>query len=80
MKDEALITEREGMMAENAYRSNLGQGVAYTDYEFGKLAEKNRAKKVNEKPEAPSGKIPSSSGLMEPYCNPKDCKNFDSWN
>lgn len=40
---EALITEREGMTAENRQRKHLGQSMAYGDEDFDALAEKMRA-------------------------------------
>jgi hypothetical protein len=45
---QALICEREGMVAENTYSANLGQGVAYSDAEFGKLSDRIRALKTVE--------------------------------
>ena len=45
---QALMCERDGMIAENTYRDHLGQGVAYTDADFGKLAEQMRALKIVE--------------------------------
>ena len=42
------MCERDGMIAENTYRDHLGQGVAYTDADFGKLAEQMRALKIVE--------------------------------
>jgi len=38
IKLEALITEREGMIAENHQRMSLGQSVAYSDDHFNELA------------------------------------------
>ncbi len=40
---QALICEREGMVAENKQREILGQSMAYTDVDFQILAEKFRA-------------------------------------
>lgn len=40
---EALITEREGMIAENTQRVHLGQSMAYGDGDFTILARKMRA-------------------------------------
>ncbi|MCW4050513.1 MAG: hypothetical protein NWE89_12345 [Candidatus Bathyarchaeota archaeon] len=37
---EALITEREGMMAKNAQRAYLGQAMAYVDKDFYLLADR----------------------------------------
>ena len=42
---QALITEREAMVAENIYRSALSQGPAYADADFGKVAAEIRALK-----------------------------------
>lgn len=39
---EALITEREGMIAENKHREGLGQSMAYGDSAFNALAEQIR--------------------------------------
>jgi len=39
---EALITEREGMLAENTFRLSLGQGMAYTFDSFYDLAQQIR--------------------------------------
>ena len=39
---EALITEREGMIAENKQREILGQSMAYNDQIFMELAERIR--------------------------------------
>jgi len=51
---ESLITEREGMLAENTFRSNLGQGIAYGDKAFQELADRIRALAPNQalKPDA----------------------------
>jgi len=35
---ESLITEREGMIAENMQRESAGHSMAYTDSEFTKLS------------------------------------------
>ncbi len=40
---EALITEREGMLAENTHRLSLGQSIAYGDKGFEALANRMRA-------------------------------------
>jgi len=40
---EALITEREGMLAENKYSLNNGQNISYGDEAFNELAERIRA-------------------------------------
>ena len=45
---QALLCEQNGMLAENEYRSHFGQGVAYTDADFGKLANQIRALKTVE--------------------------------
>ena len=37
---EALITEREGMLAENTHRLDCGHSIAYGDEAFNKLANK----------------------------------------
>ena len=42
---EALITEREGMLAENTHRLTRGEIIAYTDDQFFELAEKMRGLK-----------------------------------
>lgn len=39
---EALITEREGMVAENKVREILGQSMAYHDMDFQILAKQMR--------------------------------------
>ena len=44
---QALITEREGMIAENKYREMLGQSIAYNKVDFNILAEKIRDLKDN---------------------------------
>ena len=38
IKLEALITEREAMIAENNQREILGQSMAYVDHDFRELA------------------------------------------
>lgn len=43
---QALITEREGMIAENMNRQYMNQGMAYTDISFNQLAEKIRKLKT----------------------------------
>jgi len=40
---EALITQREGMIAENTQRSHLGDSIAYVAEDFDALADKMRA-------------------------------------
>jgi len=40
---EALITEREGMLAENTHRLACGHSIAYGDDAFQELADKIRA-------------------------------------
>ena len=45
---QALLCEQNGMLAENEYRSHLGQGVVYADPDFGKLADQIRALKTVE--------------------------------
>jgi hypothetical protein len=42
---QALICEREGMVAENAHRQHAGYSPAYCEYSFLILAEKMRALK-----------------------------------
>lgn len=42
---QALITEREGMIAENTFRQSIDRGMAYTEDSFQILAEKMRALK-----------------------------------
>lgn len=42
---EALITEREGMIAENEHRTRNGNSIAYGDEAFDLLAAKMRALK-----------------------------------
>ena len=42
---QALITEREGMIALNKQREHLGQSMGYDDENFDMLAEKMRALK-----------------------------------
>jgi hypothetical protein len=42
---QALITEREAMMAENQYRQQAGYGAAYVSGDFYSVAEKMRALK-----------------------------------
>ena len=37
---EALITVREGMIAENTYQMSIGEGIAYGEAGFIKLASK----------------------------------------
>ena len=49
IKLEAFITEREGMLAENAHRLNCGNSIAYSNEAFFELAERIR-KLVKEKP------------------------------
>jgi hypothetical protein len=39
---EALITEREGMLAENTHRLDCGHSIAYGDEHFQTLADKMR--------------------------------------
>ena len=39
---EALITEREGMLAENIHRINCGNSIAYSDESFFDLAKRIR--------------------------------------
>ena len=39
---EALITEREGMKAENQFRVGCGEGVAYDEAPFIELADRMR--------------------------------------
>jgi hypothetical protein len=39
---EALITEREGMLAENTHRLDCGHSIAYTEEAFQTLADKMR--------------------------------------
>jgi hypothetical protein len=49
---EALVTEREGMLAENTHRANCEHSVAYTEEHFQKLADKIRKLGVDEPSEA----------------------------
>jgi hypothetical protein len=52
---QALITEREAMVAENQYRQQAGYGPAYVSDDFYRVAEKMRAlKTVEAKPEQPT--------------------------
>ena len=49
---QALMTERDGMTAENQYRQQAGYGPAYVSDDFYKVAEKMRAlKSVEAKPQ-----------------------------
>lgn len=60
---QALITEREAMVAENQYRQQAGYGPAYVSDDFYSVAEKMRALKSEvAKPEQkPTGKgMPAS--------------------
>ena len=43
---QALITEREGMIAENMNRQYMNQSMAYTDISFNRLAERIRELKT----------------------------------
>jgi len=45
---QALLTEREGMVAENMQRLHIGQSMAYNEDSFQILAEKIRALKGND--------------------------------
>jgi hypothetical protein len=45
---QALLCEQNGMLAENQYRAALNQSPAYTDADFGKVAENIRALKIAE--------------------------------
>jgi len=45
---QALITEREGMVAENMQRLHIGQSMAYNEDSFLVLAEKMRTLKGND--------------------------------
>jgi hypothetical protein len=49
---EALITEREGMLAENTHRLDCGHSIAYTDEHFQTLADKIRKLGEDEPSEA----------------------------
>lgn len=40
---EVLITEREGMLAENTHRLDCGHSIAYTDHAFQELADRIRS-------------------------------------
>ena len=56
---QALVTEREGMVAYNQYRGLRGETVAYPDEAFLELAERIRALKLVESMATP-GNMPTT--------------------
>ena len=60
---QALITEREGMVAYNQYRCLRGETVAYPDEAFLKLAEQIRALNIKEAGQQ-FGETPAQHGQL----------------
>jgi hypothetical protein len=55
IKLEALITEREGMVALNQYRIGLGQSIAYDDAQFFRVMDDMRRLLDGANPEGEKG-------------------------